>query len=132
MSQIHEDENWEFRETDWNLLTDLYTDVFKILMDKGEFSILELNEVNDYDKARWLSQKENIDIFMMFVISETVLESDYTGEDDRLRLFKLLCEKNPEFRILENRKLLSKLDREAESLNWNELSVSPYTIYIEE
>ena len=132
LSQIHEDEKWEFRETDWNLLTDLYMDVFKILMDKGEFSILELNEVNDYDKARWLSQKENIDIFMMFVISETILESDYTGEDERLRLFKLLCEKNPEFRILENRKLLSKLDREAESLNWNELSVSPYTIYIEE
>ena len=101
-------------------------------MDKGEFSILELNEANDYDKSRWLSQKENIDLFMMFVISETVLESNYTGEDDRLRLFKLLCEKNQEFRILENRKLLAKLDRDAEILNWNELSVSPYTIYIEE
>ena len=132
LSHIHEDENWEFRETDWNLLTDLYTDVFKKLMDKGEFSILELNEANDYDKSRWLSQKENIDLFMMFVISETVLESNYTGEDDRLRLFKLLCEKNQEFRILENRKLLAKLDRDAEILNWNELSVSPYTIYIEE
>ncbi len=79
-----------------------------------------------------LAKKHSKNFFPSITVAQTILESDYTGEDERLRLFKLLCEKNPEFRILENRKLLSKLDREAESLNWNELSVSPYTIYIEE
>lgn len=129
---ISDDEMWEFRETDWKLLVELYTWVFKSLLEKREFSILELDSLSDLEKELWLSQKENIDLFMMFVIAETVLETEYTGEDDRLKLFKLLCEKNPEFISLKNKKLLSRIDNYRENLNWNELSVSPYTIFIEE
>lgn len=127
-----EDEAWIFRETDWSLLRDLYEEVFVSLLENREFSILELNKKTEEEKVMWLSQKENIDLFMMFVISETVLDLNYTGEDDRLKLFKLLCEKNPSLKSLQNKKLLSRIEDSKEKLNWDELFISPYTIYIEE
>lgn len=127
-----EDETWIFRETDWDLLVGLYEEIFISLLENGEFSILELNKKSEAEKAKWLSQKENIDLFMMFVISETVLDLKYTGEDDRLKLFKLLCEKRPILKSLQNKEILSRIEDSKEKLNWDELFISPYTIYIEE
>lgn len=127
-----EEETWKFRETDWDLLVDLYSEVFASLLDNREFSILVLNKKTDEEKAMWLSQKENIDLFMMFVISDTILDFEYTGEDERLMLFKLLCESNPSLKSLQNKKILSRMEDTEEKFNWNELFISPYTIYIEE
>ena len=127
-----EDEEWIFRETDWGLLVDLYEEVFISLLENREFSILELNKKTPDEKAMWLSQKENIDLFMMFVISETVLDIEYIGEDERLKLFKLLYEKNPRLQSLHNKKILSRIEDSEEKLNWGELFISPYTLYIEE
>lgn len=132
VTKIEEEENWEFGQINWDLIVYLYTYVFEALIDRGEFSILELDNLDEQHKLLWLSQSENIDLFMMFVISETVLDVNYTGEDDRLKLFKLLCEKDSKFKNLKNKKILSRLEVEKENLNWNELSISAYTIYIEE
>ena len=126
------DEDWEFRETDWNLLVELYEEVFISLLEKGEFSILELNKKNEIEKEKWLSQRENIDLFMMLVIAETFLDLEYTGDDERLKLFKLLCDKNPILSSLHKKKILSKIEETEEKFNWKELFISPYTIYIEE
>ncbi len=127
-----EEETWKFRETDWNLLVNLYEEVFTSLLENRKFSILELNNKGELERAMWLSQKENIDLFMMFVISDTILDFEFTGEDERLMLFKLLCEKNPSFKSLQDKKILSKIEDTEEKFNWNELFISPYTIYIEE
>lgn len=125
-------ESWEFRETDWALLVEIYNEVFTSLLENNKFSILELNGINRDDKEKWLSQKENIDLFMMFVISDTVLDFEYSGEDERLKLYKLLCEKDPKFKSLQNKKILSRIEETEKKFNWNELYISPYTIYIEE
>ncbi|MGO1469993.1 MAG: hypothetical protein ACTHW2_08225 [Tissierella sp.] len=129
---ILEDEEWIFKDIDWDLVVELYEEIFISLLEKGEYCILWLNEKSEEDKDKWLSQKENIDFFMMFVISETLLDLEYVGEDDRLKLFKLLCKKNPRLETLENKKVLSKIENVKEKLNWDELFISPYTIYIEE
>ncbi|MDD2447444.1 MAG: hypothetical protein PHY91_07140 [Tissierellia bacterium] len=126
-----EEETWKFREIDWDLIVNLYSEVFVSLLENREFSILELNKKTDEEKALWLSQKENIDLFMMFVISDTILDFEFTGEDERLMLFKLLCDKNPIFKSLQNKRILSRIE-DTEKFNWNELFISPYTIYIEE
>ncbi len=127
-----DEDTWEFRDTDWDLLVDLYSEVFLALLENGEFSILELNKKTDEERSIWLSQKENIDLFMMFVISDTILDFEFTGEDERLKLFKLLYERNPSFKSLQNKKILSRIEDTEERFNWNELFISPYTIYIEE
>lgn len=80
----------------------------------------------------WLSQRENIDLFMMFVIAETILDFDYNGEDERLLVFKLLCQRDPIFKSLQNKKIVSRIEEREEKFNWKELFISPYTIYIEE
>lgn len=127
-----EEENWKFKETDWDLLVDLYEEVFLSLLEKGQYSIIELNRKKGKEKSLWLSQKANIDIFMMFVISETKLDIDYSGEDDRLELFRLLCEKTPSLKALQGKNILSKIEDDKEKFNWKELFISPYTLYIEE
>lgn len=125
------DDTWSFKETDWDLLAELYEEIFISLLEKGQFSILELNKKTDAERGKWLIQRENIDLFMMFVISETVLDSTYTGEDERLKLYKILCNKNPIFKSLENRRILCRIEDTNERFNWRELFISPYTIYIE-
>ena len=52
--------------------------------------------------------------------------------NERLMLFKLLCESNPSLKSLQNKKILSRMEDTEEKFNWNELFISPYTIYIEE
>lgn len=52
---------------------------------------------------------ENIDLFMMFVISSLKLDVNYNGDDERLKLY-VLCEKNPIFITLDGKKILSKIE----------------------
>ena len=69
---------------------------------------------------------------MMFVISEVILDKDYPGEDERLELFKLLCDGNPDLGNLQGKKVISRIEDTDEEFTWEELFISPYTIYIEE
>lgn len=126
-----EDEIYIAKETDWDLLVELYEEIFTKLLKEGEYSILELNKKTEKEKEVWLSQRANIDMFMMFVISQTDLDINYTGEDDRLELFKLLCEKDIAFKGLQGKKILSKIENTEEELDWDQLFISPYKIYIE-
>ena len=69
---------------------------------------------------------------MIFVISPVVLDLNYIGEDERLKLYKLVCEKDPRLKILQGKKVLSKLENTEEKFIWKELFISPFTIYLEE
>lgn len=126
------EESWEFRDIDWDLILELWNEIFLSLLEKGRYSILELNTKSGEEKEKWLGQRENIDLFMMFVISEIVLDKDYSGEDERLKLFKLLYDKNPELEGLQGKKIVSRIEDTGESFIWEELFISPYIIYIEE
>lgn len=126
------EESWEFRDIDWDLILELWNEIFLSLLEKGRYSILELNTKSSEEKEKWLGQRENIDLFMMFVISEIVLDKDYSGEDERLKLFKLLYDKNPELEGLQGKKIVSRIEDTEESFIWEELFISPYIIYIEE
>ena len=125
------EEDWVFKEVDWELLVELWEGIFIKLLEEGSFSILELNHINPEEKVKWLKQRENIDIFMMFVISPMVLELDYIGDDERLKLYGLLCDKNPELKALQGKKILSQIENTEEKILWRELYISPYRIYIE-
>ncbi|WP_442870584.1 hypothetical protein [Clostridium sp. Cult1] len=127
-----EEEDWFTEETDWELIAQLWSGIFDSLLAKGYFSIGELNEINSEDKQRWLSQRENIELFMMFAISEVVLVEDFEGIDERLKLFSLLCEKDERYRTLHMKKIKSKIEIDKEPLLWDEIRISPYTIYLEE
>ncbi|HZK33364.1 MAG TPA: hypothetical protein VFC60_02580 [Tissierellaceae bacterium] len=126
------EEIWDFRKTDWELIVELWEDVFISLLNKGSFSILDLNEKNKKERLKWLSQRENIDLFMMFVISPVILRKVHSGKDERLKVFQLLCEKNPDIEALEGKKIISKVENTDKKFKWKELFISPYTIYIRE
>lgn len=126
------EEDWAFKETDWDLVVELWEEIFISLLEEGSYSILELNNKDEDEKSKWLSQRENIDLFMMFAISEVVLDKDYVGEDERLKLFSLLCEKNPAISELQGKKVISRIEDTTNKFSWKELFISPYIIYIEE
>lgn len=126
------EEDWDFEEVDWDLIVELWEEIFHALLNKGSFSILSLNDKDEITRKKWLSQRANIDLFMMFVISEVELSSAYDSKDERLELFYLLSQKNPDLKALEGKKIYSKLENTNESFRWNELFISPYTIYIKE
>lgn len=126
------EEKWNFKDTDWNLIVELWEEVFISLINKKTFNILQLNEKDEIERERWLRQRANIDIFMMFVISPVALQREYSGDDERLKLYKLLCERNMEINKLEGKIIYSRLEDTEELFKWNELFISPYTIYIRE
>ncbi len=126
------EEDWTFREIDWELLTDLYEDVFRELLEKGKFSIRSLSEKSEPEQGKWLQQRENIDLFMMFVIADVKLDRFHTGEDERLRVYKALCDRNPDFHKLHGKRITSAIEDAGEVLLWEEVLISPYTIYLEE
>ncbi len=124
------EEDWKFRDTDWELVVELWEEIFISLLEEKSFCVLKLNEKNDEEREKWLRQRENIDLFMMFVISRVVLQLGHSGEDERLKLFELLCERNPDLQKLEGKIIYSRLEETNEVFNWNELFISPYSIYI--
>lgn len=126
------DEDWEFEEADWDLIVELWEEIFVSLLNEGSFSILSLNDKDQPTREKWIRQRANIDLFMMFVISEVELISGYGSEDETLKLFDLLIDKNENLKALEGKTVYSKIEDTDEIFKWNELFISPYTIYIKE
>ena len=127
-----EEEIYFTEETDWEQIVELWKFIFDLLLQRGEFSIGELNKISDEEKEKWLSQRENIELFMMFVISEVVLVENFEGIDERLKLFSLLCESDEKYKALYGKRIKSAVETDKSPLLWSEVYISPYTIYVEE
>lgn len=122
------------REFDWELILDLWQDVFRELKEEGEFNLNQLNQLPPAEKERWLSQEINLELFMMFIITDIKLRlvEEYPGLDERLLLFKRLTEKNEEFAELAGKRVKAELNAGAEKLNLlDQFIISPYKIYLE-
>jgi hypothetical protein len=129
------EETWEEKGVDWELITQLYEGVFDSLLVKGSFNVSSLKDISEQDKIEWLYQKENIDMLMMLVITELQLTTKYdlaVGVDERLELFARLCNKNERFKQLEGRIISSYIEEGKENLEWEEVILSPYVIYLKE
>ncbi len=123
------------REIDWELAVELWQEVFLTLKEKGEFKLIELNQMNTVQKEKWLSQKLNLELFMMFIITDIRLRiiEEYPGLDERLLLFNKLVKANPDFAELADRKLSAKLTGSSRKVNLlDQFIISPYKIYLEE
>ena len=68
---------------------------------------------------------------MIFVILSCIRFKLYR-KDERLKLYKLVCEKDSRLKALQGKKVLSKLEKTEEKFIWKELFISPFTIYLEE
>jgi hypothetical protein len=128
-----EDETWEEKGVDWEVLTRLYTMVFERLLESGEFRICELNDISFDEKQKWLEQKENIDMLMMFCITDLYLTLKYDtaeGIDERLELFSRLCHRDDRYKELEGRTICSYMEGKGKGLEWDEVTMSPYVLKV--
>ena len=129
--ELEEEEAWQPEPTDWDMIVELWEEIFDELLRSGEFSITELQNIDLLKKQKWLSQKENIEIFMMFVVTEIRLRyEEGDTNDDRLELFRRLCDKNPKYKELIGKKIVSIIEDEQLPLVWDELYISPYKIKV--
>lgn len=129
---LTEEETWQPQSTDWEIVVELWEEIFDELLEKGEFSITELQDIDNFKKQKWLIQKKNIELFMMFVVTEIELKLEahegHETNDDRLELFRRLCDKDPKYKKLIGRKISSINEEGKQPLTWEELYVSPYKI----
>lgn len=123
-------------EVDWDLILDLWQPVFMDLLEKGKYPLAELNNLSADRQQKWLAQEKNLEIFMMFIITDIELikvEKEYSGLDERLLLYKRLVEKNEKLSQLEGRKITARLEHFHPRVELaDEFSISPYTLYLEE
>ena len=123
------------REIDWELAVELWQDVFNELLQKGEFKLTELNQLSTAKKEKWLSQPINLELFMMFIITDIRLKivEEYPGLDERLLLFNKLVKAEPKLAELEGKKLAARLTGSSKKVNLlDQFIISPYKIYLEE
>ncbi len=124
-----EDEIWQPKAADWDMIVELWEDIFDRLLEKGEFSITELQNLDQFKKQKWLTQRKNIELFMMFVVTQVQLKLEqYETNDERLELFRRLCDNNPKYKKLTGRKIFSINEEGKKPLIWDELFISPYKI----
>ena len=124
---------WNEKGVDWEQLTMLYTPIFKALSQQGKFNFSSLNTLEETDKGIWMQQRENIDMLMMLAITDVTLTSAYNmaeGVDERLELFRRLCEQEPSIKTLEGKTITSYLENDKQGLQWEEVVISPYVIEI--
>ena len=129
------EETWEEKGVDWELIVELYEEVFNGLLINGNFKISSLKDISEQQKEKWFYQKENIDMLMMLVITElqlTTRNDMAVVVDERLELFNRLCNKNEKFKQLEGKVLSSYIEKGAENLKWDEVIFSPYVIYLKD
>lgn len=123
------------REIDWELVVELWQDVFIQLLEKGEFKLTDLNNLSPEEKEKWLSQPTNLELFMMFIITDIRfrLVQEYPGLDERLLLFNKLVAAEPKLAELEGKKLAASLTNSTKKVNLlDQFIISSYKIYLEE
>ncbi|MGI6227909.1 MAG: hypothetical protein ACOYJ1_16855, partial [Peptococcales bacterium] len=69
----------------------------------------------------------------MLAITDVTLISAYNmaeGVDERLELFRRLCEQEPSIKTLEGKTITSYIENDKQGLQWEEVVISPYVIEI--
>jgi hypothetical protein len=133
-SEAEEDLSWEEKGVDWEQLASLYAPIFQTLLEDGKFHFSSLNLLVQEKRQVWMEQKENIDMLMMLAITNVTLTTAYNmaeNVDERLELFRRLCEKNSELKKLEGKIVTSYIETHEEWIIWDEVTISPYVICVD-
>jgi hypothetical protein len=121
---------------DWELVIELWESVFEELMEKGKYSLRNLEGLEEEEQLKWLSQDKNLELFIMFIITDVILiklEEEYPGLDERLVLYNKLIEKNDKFSQLTGQRIIAHLNPSGLKVKLaNEFEISEYTLYLEE
>ncbi|MGH4140073.1 hypothetical protein [Clostridium sp.] len=131
--RIEEQEHINKNIVDWDLIIELWEPIFDRFIEDEVFSITELKDMEKINQDKWLSKRVNLEIFMMFVLTELTFTKDneeFEKMDERMVLFNKLCNKNERYKILIGKTLTSKLEENEMPLKLEKIFISPYTLFI--
>ena len=124
------------KEINWDIILDLWEEVFLELLETGKYALSNLDKLATEKRHKWLEQKKNLELFMMFIITDIELievEKEISGLDERLVLFNRLLARNSKFRQLIGKKITAHLEKEQSEIKLGpEFKISPYILYLEE
>jgi len=132
-ARIEEQEYINKNIVDWDLIIELWEPIFDRFIEGACFSIIELKDMNRVNQDKWLSKRVNLEIFMMFVLTELTFireKEEFEKMDERIVLFNKLCNKNEKYKVLIGKTISSKLEENEMPLNLEKIFISPYTLFI--
>jgi len=118
---------------DWELMVELWEPIFDRFIKNESFSITELRDMDKFNQNKWLSKRKNIEIFMMFVLTNLTFTDEkieFEKMDERMILFNKLCNKDEKYKKLIGKTLISKLEENVMPLSLEKIFISPYTLFI--
>jgi hypothetical protein len=133
ITQNEEQEYINKNMVDWDLILELWEPIFDRFIEEESFSITELKDMDRVNKEKWLSKRKNLEIFMMFVLTDltfTSVNEEFEKMDERMVLFNKLCSINEKYKKLIGKTLTSRLSEDQKPLNLEKIFISPYTIFI--
>ncbi len=122
-------------EIDWELILELWEKVFIELLEKGKYPLSNLKNLSYKEQVKWLSQEKNLELFMMFIITDIKLikRKEVPGIDERILLFNRLLSRRTEFQELIGKRITAKLKNNRSRIKLGpDFEISPYTLYLEE
>ena len=133
ITQNEEQEYINKNLVDWELILELWEPIFDRFIEEESFSITELKNMDKGNQEKWLSKRKNLEIFMMFVLTDltfTSVNEEFEKMDERMVLFNKLCSKDEKYKKLIGKTLTSRLEEGQMPLNLEKIFISPYTIFI--
>ncbi|MBU5591852.1 hypothetical protein KQI89_08745 [Clostridium sp. MSJ-4] len=131
---VDEDEEYQDKKVvNWELILQVWQPIFDDFIEGKGFCITELKDKDVLYKEAWLSERKNVEIFMMFVITSitfTEKSTEFEKMDERMILFNKLCRKNEKYKKLIGKTIVSRLEEEQAPLCLENLFISPYKIFI--
>jgi len=123
------DEGYQVPPIDFELMKTLFLPIFFSLLSKGCYDVGSLDEISLEDKKKWLSQRINIELLMMYAMTPLVLKAG-NSSDLRLKLFNALLLEEPKLNQLIGKRINARLT--GQPIHWEVLEISPYELYLEE
>ncbi|MEJ6950830.1 hypothetical protein [Natronospora cellulosivora (SeqCode)] len=133
--EMLEHEEVLLEEIDWDLILELWDGIFIELMENRQYPLSRLEELSEEEEQKWLSQEKNLELFMMFIITDIILievDHEYSGLDERLLLFNRLLKRNSNLKEMIGQRITANLQSKDKIRLGQEFEISAYTLYLEE
>lgn len=127
--EVEFEKGWEKKEIDYDTLVECFKYVFDKLLNEKEFNISDFNNINENLKEKWIKDKINFELLIMFIITDIQLK---LGEfsDNRLKVYNMLCKTDSKYKKLNGKVIKSKLD--GKGIKWDKIEISGYKLFLKE
>lgn len=121
--------------TDWDSVVEAWEPIFDHLLQFGEYSMSELQEMPFSMQDLWFEESETFELWMMFdkkPLPIRVLQGNGSFNDERETLLYKLMKKSTRFKELEGKLIYTDYDHSDQPFQWYDTTITPFKLYLKE